>query len=86
MQFEVEEAVRQHKPILLVHETDDRHGKFDFDAKTGVPWKFRPLAAELRTRAARLSVARAMHGFDDADPLLQQPIALVEAAARAFAV
>ena len=28
--FEVAEALAEGKPVILVHETDDRHGRFDF--------------------------------------------------------
>ena len=30
----------QNKPIILLHEIDDRHGKFDFDTATDVPEDF----------------------------------------------
>eukprot|EP01051_Picozoa_sp_SAG22_P000939 SAG22_NODE_31_length_27697_cov_7.384376_10_plen_353_part_00 len=30
VQFEIAQALSHNKPILLLHETDDRHGRFDF--------------------------------------------------------
>ena len=47
VQLEVKEAMRLHKPVILLHETDERHGKFDFDCTTDVPIEFQPIARQL---------------------------------------
>ena len=47
VRLEVKEAVKSGKPIMLLHEIDDRHGKFDFDTTTNVPKEFQPIAANL---------------------------------------
>jgi hypothetical protein len=47
VQLEISEALKYKKPILLLHELDERHGKFDFDSKTGVPDTFQPIAKKL---------------------------------------
>jgi hypothetical protein len=50
-QLEIAEAVRLKKPIILMHEEDERHGKFNFalDASEdgGVPVEFVPIARKL---------------------------------------
>jgi hypothetical protein len=37
VRLEIEEALAHGKPVICLHETDERHGRFDFDAATGVP-------------------------------------------------
>ena len=52
------EALKERKPIILLHETDDRHGKFDFDTETNVPEDFRPKARQLLSDNESLGWAR----------------------------
>ena len=54
VQLEIKEALRVGKPILLLHEIDERHGKFDFDTKCTnkdgkdmVPIEFQLIAKKL---------------------------------------
>lgn len=58
VRIEIEEALKERKPIILLHETDDRHGKFDFDTETNVPEDFRPKARQLLSDNESLGWAR----------------------------
>ena len=47
VRLEIEEALAHGKPVICLHETDERHGRFDFDAATGVPTEFQPVVRRL---------------------------------------
>jgi hypothetical protein len=50
VRLEVNKALKIGKPIMLLHETDDRfQGKFDFDTSTNVPVEFHDAYKTLRT-------------------------------------
>ena len=63
VQMEIRHAMQLRKPIILVHETDARHGQFDFDPTTGVPVDFQSIAFQpgLQLAHARSTVTSPSH-------------------------
>jgi len=45
--LELQEAIDAGKPIILIHETDARHGAFEFNIKTDVPPEYQPVLNKL---------------------------------------
>ena len=67
VQFEISKALRARKPVILLHETDDRHGKFDFAEVGRAP------------AVATSAVAAVPDGEDDADLLLPEQLTALTA-------
>ena len=41
--FEIQTALEQHKPVMLMHETDSRHGAFDFAEAACAPLEIKTM-------------------------------------------